>query len=71
MRQPMHEDQLRSLTLQEMNHGLRSYRPDLRYTREDAVAYAKLWNACKVSTVATIATVDGLPVVIVVDSPAH
>ncbi len=64
-------DQLSRLTLDEMNAGLRNYRQDLRYTREDAVAFATLWNRCKVSTVATIATVDGLPVIIVVDSPAH
>lgn len=65
------QEQLSRMTLDEMNAGLRSYRQDLRYTREDAIAFATLWNRCKVSTVATIATVDGLPVIIVVDSPSH
>lgn len=61
-------DQLMTLTLAEMNDGLRSYREDLRYSREDAVNFAKLWNAHKLSTIATVITADGFPCVIVVDA---
>lgn len=64
-------DQLSRLTLEQMNSGLRAYRQDLRYSREDAVAFARMWNRVKVSTVASVATVDGLPVVIVTDCPSH
>lgn len=61
--------QLARLTLAEVNAGLSCYREDLRYSRADAVAFASGWNAHKVSTCATVATVDGLPVVVVTDAP--
>lgn len=64
-------EQLNRLTLDEMNSGLRCYRQDLRYTREDAQNFVKLWNRVKASTVASLATVDGLPVVFVTDCPSH
>lgn len=59
-------EQLLRMTVDEMNSGLRSYRPEYRYTREDAANYANLWNATKVSTQATVIS-DEYPQVILVD----
>jgi hypothetical protein len=67
MRQPLTVAELANMRYSELNAGLRNYREDLRYTREDAVNYAKLWNAAKLSTQATVVTVDGFPQVIVVN----
>lgn len=61
--------ELSRLTLAELNSGLSCYREDLRYTRADALRAAELWNMGKASTCATVATVDGLPVVVVADAP--
>jgi hypothetical protein len=55
---------LKRMTLNDINGGLRSYRPDLRYTRADAQRFAELWNAVKVDTEATLIDVEGTPVVI-------
>lgn len=60
--------ELGRLTVDALNAGLRSYRPDLRHSREDAQRFAELWNQCKVSTLATVVSVDGLAVVIVTDA---
>lgn len=60
--------QILALTLDAMNGGLTSYRPDLRYSRADAVRFAELWNASKVSTVASVASADGVPFVFVTDA---
>ena len=62
-------DALRGLTVDAINSGLSCYRPDLRYTRADAAAFADLWNATKASTRATVIRADGFPRVIVVDLP--
>lgn len=61
--------QLARLTLAELNSGLSCYREDLRYSRADALRAAELWNASKAATCATVATVDGLPVVVVAEAP--
>lgn len=58
---------MRALTVDAMNSGLSCYRPDLRYSRADADAYAEAWNASKVATCATVVTCDGLPQVIVLE----
>lgn len=62
------DDQLKSLTLGEMNSGLRCYREDLRYTRADANRFAALWNQHKLYTRATVVTVDGFPCIVVLDA---
>lgn len=62
-------EQLKRLTLDEMNSGLRHYREDLRYTRADAINFATLWNTHAVSTAATVISDNGVPCVVVVDYP--
>ena len=62
----LNSNALMGLTVDEMNAGPRCYRPDLRYSREDALHYVTLWNAHKISTVACVITVDGIPQVMVV-----
>lgn len=60
--------ELARLTVGAMNSGLRHHRSDLRYSRADADAFAAGWNACKVSTLASVGTVDGVPFVFVTDA---
>ena len=61
------DEALRGLTVDALNGGLACYRPDLRYTRADAAAFADLWNQTRVSTRATIINADGFPRVLIVD----
>lgn len=68
MNNSLTDAQLLRMTLDDINNGLRSYRPDLRYTRDDARRFAQLWNAHKIATVATVADVDGVPCVVVVQA---
>lgn len=60
-------EQLKRLTLDEMNSGLKCYREDLRYTREDAVNFVKLWNENKSATHATIISEGAFPHIVVLD----
>ena len=62
--------QLARMTLNDINGALRSYRPDLRASRADAVAFADAWNRVKVSTLASVIDVEGTPCVIAVERPA-
>ena len=62
--------QIQRMTLNDINSALRAYRPDLRATRADAVAFANGYNAVKVSTVASVIDVEGTPCVIAVERPA-
>lgn len=61
------DDAIRRLSVDALNSGLRCYREDLRYSRADALRAAELWNASKATTCATVATVDGLPAVVIVE----
>lgn len=61
--------QLLALTVEQLNAGARSYRWDLRYSREDVRRYAELWNQRCISTQATTVSIDGVLAVVVVDLP--
>lgn len=61
------DDAIRRLSVDALNSGLRCYRPDLRYSRADALRAAELWNASKAATCATVATVDRFPVVLIME----
>lgn len=62
------DEQIRSMSADELNAAARCYREDLRATRADVVRAAELWNSAKVSTVATVCTVDGFPALVVTDA---
>lgn len=59
---------LLSMTVEQLNAGARSYRPDLRYSRADAQRFAELWNERRVSTVATVVSDGDAPVVVIADA---
>lgn len=68
MRQNLSDSELSKLTVEQMNSGLRSYRDDLRYTRDDAVRFVELWNEVKLSTTATIISDGGSPFIVIADA---
>ena len=61
--------ELRKLTVDQLNGGARCYRPDLRYSRADAVRFAQLWNETRSSTVASVVSDGATPVVVIADCP--
>ena len=62
--------QIQRMTLDDINDALRSYRPDLRASRADAVAFVQAYNRVKTSTIASLIDADGTPCVIAVERPA-
>lgn len=61
--------ELRKLTVDQFNAGARCYRPDLRYSRADALRFAELWNESRSSTVASVVSDGAAPVVVIADCP--
>ena len=64
---PLSDAALLRMDVDAMNSGLSNARPDLRYTRADAERFASLWNARKLSTVATTASGPRFSVVCILD----
>ena len=65
-RRRLGDEQIRSMSADELNAAARCYREDLRATRADVLRAAEIWNSAKASTVATVCTVDGFPALVVV-----
>jgi hypothetical protein len=67
-RRRLGDEQIRSMTVDELNAAARCYRHDLRPTHADMARAAHIWNTRNASTRASVHTVDGFPTLVVTDA---
>ena len=60
---------LLTMTLDDINSGLRDAMPHTRYTHADALRFVELWNTHKLSTLASLASDERGSQVFTVDAP--